>query len=496
MRIAIASIGQETCSFTPTRTTVETFEQYGLYEGDEILEAVYDVGPIGGFFAAAAEENVDFTPLPLIRGWAGASGALTDDTLAYFKQKVVDGLRAVQPIDGFFFSLHGAAAAESEPDVEGALVAAARSVLGDAVPIISSLDHHANVTTRLINLLDGLVAHRTQPHDPFNTGKLAGHLLFATLRGDVKPTMAWCNIPMLAHQEQFLTARGPMKRWFDRAREMEKQPGVLAVSPCPMQPWLDVPEGAWSTVVVTDNNPQLAQQLADELAQMVWEMRDEFWVFESIPPAEAVRRAENAPAGLVLLSDTGDSVFGGAPGDSTCLLREMLRQGIATTALLPMVDPEVVEIAINAGQDSEISVSLGGKLASAYNQPVDVTARVAAIGGGRLQADIIGQESFDAGRTVLLEIGSIKVVVSETEGVGGNHPVVYRQFGVEPAEAQMLVMKTASNFQGYADMTAEIIRVDTPGPTMSHLEQFDWQQVPRPIYPLDELNDWSPPSRG
>lgn len=495
MRIAIASIGQETCSFTPTRTTVDTFAQYGLYEGAEILETMHDVGPIGGFFAAAQEENLDLTPLPLIRGWAGAAGPLTDDTLAFFEQKVIDGLRAVQPIDGFFFSLHGAAAAETRLDVEGALLAAARSVLGDDVPIIAPLDHHANITGRMIDLLDGLVGHRTQPHDPFNTGKLAAHLLFATLRGDVNPTMAWCNIPMLTHQEQFLTARGPMKRWFARAFEMEEQPGVLSVSPFPMQPWLDVPEGGWSTVVVTDGDSTLAQKLADELAQMAWAMRDEFWIFESIPPEEAVHRAENAAEGVVLLSDTGDSVFGGAPGDSTCLLKEMLRQEIASIALVPMVDPEVVEIAVQAGQGSEISVALGGKLASAYNQPIDVTARVAAIGGGRLHADIIGLESFDAGRSVLLEMGPIHIVVSETEGVGGNHPIVYRQFGVEPAEAKMVVMKTASNFQCYADMTAEIIRVDTPGPTMSHLEQFAWQHMPRPIYPLDELAAWSPSGR-
>lgn len=496
MRIAIASIGQETCSFTPTRTTVETFAQYGLYEGSELLTTMRDVGPIGGFFAAAKEEGLevgtDFTPLPLIRGWASASGALTDETLAYFEQKVIDGLRAAGPIDGLFFSLHGAAAAESEPDVEGALVAAARSVLGDGVPIIAPLDHHANITTRMVDLLDGLVAHLTQPHVPFDTGKRAAHLLFATLRGEVRPTMAWRNIPLITHQEQFLTDRGPMKQWFDRARAMETQSGVLSVSPCPMQPWLDVPEGGWSTVVVTDNDPALAQRLADELAEMAWDMRDEFLVLESVPPEEAVRRAETNTAGPILLSDTGDSVFGGAPGDSTSLLREMLRQGITRTALLPMVDAEVVEIAIAAGVGAEISVELGGKLASEFNTPVPVTATVAAVGGGRLRADIIGMESFDAGRTVLLTVGPIHVVVSELEGVGGNHPIVYRQFGVEPADAAMIVMKTASNFQYYADITREVVRVDTPGPTMSHMGAFPWQHIPRPMYPLDALEEWTP----
>ena len=89
------------------------------------------------------------------------------------------------------------------------------------------------------------------------------------------------------------------------------------------------------------------------------------------------------------------------------------------------------------------------------------------------------------GRAVLLEVGTIKIVVSEYEGIGGNHPIVYRHFGIEPATAKLVVMKTASNFQYYADMASAIIRVDTLGPTMSHLERFPWQQIPRPIYPLD-----------
>ncbi len=145
--------------------------------------------------------------------------------------------------------------------------------------------------------MNGLVGHRTQPHLPFDTGKRAAQMLFATVRGDVKPTMGWRKIPLITHQEQFLTSKGPMKRWFDRAREMETMPGVLAASPFPMQPWLDVPEGGWTAVVTTDNDPALAQRLADELADMAWAMRDEFLVTESIPAADAVRRAEQAERG-------------------------------------------------------------------------------------------------------------------------------------------------------------------------------------------------------
>ena len=107
MRIAIAHIGQETCSFTPTRTTIETFRQFGLYTGDEILQKMRTVGPIGGFLAAAAEEGLAYTPVPIIQAWAGANGILTAETLLFLEEELVSGLERVLPIDGFFFSLHG-----------------------------------------------------------------------------------------------------------------------------------------------------------------------------------------------------------------------------------------------------------------------------------------------------------------------------------------------------------------------------------------------------
>ena len=122
----------------------------------------------------------------------------------------------------------------------------------------------ATLRCQKIALLSASVAHRTQPHDPFDTGRRAAKLLFAQVRGEIRPTMAFQRIPMMTHQEQFLTVKGPMKEWFDLAREFEKLPRVIAVSPFPMQPWMDVEEGGWTAVVVTDNDPPLARRLATE----------------------------------------------------------------------------------------------------------------------------------------------------------------------------------------------------------------------------------------
>ncbi|MEC7565689.1 MAG: M81 family metallopeptidase [Planctomycetota bacterium] len=486
MNIAIAKFGQETSSFSRTRTTLKTFQKFGLLQGDAFREEGFQAGSIGGFIHAATESGIAWKPIPIIRGWAGASGPMTDEAFHFFVQHITDALADAEVLDGVFLDLHGAGQADSYPDSEGFLLQQCRKLIGPDVPLVLALDHHANLTQAMVDACDALVAHRTQPHHPADTGYQAGKLLFDILAGRLTPNLAWRKIPMLTHQEQFLTdPPGPMREWFEMARQMETLPGVVSASTFPMQPWLDVPHGGWAVAVVTHRDPELADRCAGELAQFAWDQRKRFLKLESVPPPQAIRRAIAARRGLVVLSDTGDSVFGGAPGDSTILLKEMLQQQITQVALLTMVDPEVVVLAMDAGVGASIDVHLGGKQDNLYSSPVRVTADVVAIGGGEIKADCIGMETFNAGRAVWLRIGSIQIVVSETEGIGGNHPAVYRHFGIEPQTAKMIVLKTASNFQYFADLASEIIRVNTPGMTMSNLSEFRWQQLPRPIYPLD-----------
>ena len=490
MRIAIASFGQETSSFSPLPATLDHFREFGIHEGDDVLEKFRGTGAIGAFLAEVEEEGRDYTLLPIVRGWGGAGGTMTAEALDFFAEKLATGLKKSWPIDGLFFSIHGAAAAENADDAEGYLLQVVRDTIGSDIPIVAPMDHHANITQLKMDCMTGLVGHRTQPHDPYDTGKCAARMLLATLQREITPTMAWQKIPLVTHQEQFLTHSGPMKEWFDMARELEELPGVVSASNFPMQPWLDAYEGGWSTVVVTDNDRVLARRLAVDLANKAWSLRDAFLKRDSIPPDQAVRRAEEAPRGLVVLSDTGDSVYGGAAGDSTCILKEMLEQHITSTAFVPMVDAQVVEAAIQAGVGSQITVHVGGKMDTVSARPVEITAKVAGIGGGRLYAKVIGLESFDMGRAVLLEAGSVKLMVSEYRGIGGNHPIVYQHFGLDPSQAKMIVVKTSSNWQYFQEWISEVVRVDTPGATMSALEKLNWERIPRPIYPLDDFA-WS-----
>ena len=489
MRIVVAEIAQETDSFSSLVADRRDFEANGLFFGDEILERMRGVGPIGGFLEVVAEQVEAVDLRPIVRAWGSAGGTITAETLDFLTERLLAGLKQSLPVNAVFLSLHGAAASEKQDDVEGYVLHAVREVVGRDIPIVVALDHHANITRQMAECADLLIGHETQPHDPPATGRKAARLLFRMLRGEIRPATRWRKIPMITPQDQFLTSAGPMQEWFNLARQMERRSGALAVSPYPMQPWLDVAEGGWSVVVHTDNDAGLAETLAAEMANRAWSLREQFWISERVAPVEAVRQAVAADRGLIILSDTGDSVYGGAPGDSTCILKALLEQQISCLAFLPMIDGEALDSAMEAGVGADITVDLGGKLDRVFSQPVRVLGRVAALSRG-FTVDLHARGVCDLRRTALLEVGSLRIVLLGHRNFAVNHPVLYTHLGLDIADAKLVVVKTASNFQFFHRWRNGLIRVDSPGTTQSDLTAFSWKHLPRPTYPLDTIADW------
>lgn len=490
MRIAVIHVGQETNDFNPVPTTLRDYHAFGILEGPAIFETLRGFGQIGGHLAAVEAAGADVQSVPLLRAFAVAGGRIDAESYRFFADRIRALLSAVGPIDGLSLQLHGACAAEGIDDVEGEQLALCREMLGPDLPIVLELDHHANLTRKMVTLATAIVAHRTQPHDPYDTGVVGAELLIRLLREGIKPAMAWRKIPLLSHQEQFLTSAGPMKTWFDHARALEHDPRVLHIANFPMQPWLDVAEGGWATVVVTDGDRELADRLADEMSDLAWSMRDDFQVREALGIDEAVRQADAAPRGVVVLSDTGDTVFGGSAGDSNLLLEAMLRLGVRGRALVPLISPGAVARLVAAGEGARVTLPLGGDQAPDFFRPLEVTGTVRRVGGGTIRLDDYNhQPLIDMGRTAVFDVGNVTLLVSELRGVAGNVPGAYRALGVEPAEYKMAVLKTASNFQYFAPLTSQVLRVDTRGPGQSDIGTLPWRRIPRPIYPLDPMRD-------
>lgn len=490
MRIALIHIGQETNDFNPVPTTLRDYEAFGIVEGAAIIDTFRGVGEIGGFLDVIETSGHAITMVPIVRGWAVAGGRITQDAYRFFEQKIRLGLQAAGPIDALTLQLHGACAADGIDDVEGAQLQTCRDVLGPNVPIVLGLDHHGNVTKKMVALSTAIVGHRTQPHDPYDTGRIGAEVMLRILYGGAHPVMAWRKLPLLSHQEQFLTAQGPMKTWFDRARAMEADPRVLQASNYPMQPWLDVAEGGWSTVVVTDNDQPLAESLADELADLAWSLRAEFQKKDAVPIDDAVRMADQAASGLVVLSDTGDTVFGGSSGDSNLILESILRLGIHSPVLMPLIEPETVATLVAAGEGAKVTLAVGGHSAPKFFKPLMVTGTVGRIHRGMVPLRNYYQAEIDMGCTVVFQVGPVTMLVSEYRGVAGNLPDVYEFMGIDPRQYKMAVLKTASNFQYFAALSSQVIRVDTTGPGQSDVLSLPWERLPRPVYPLDPLADW------
>jgi microcystin degradation protein MlrC len=490
MRIALIHIGQETNDFNPVATTLRDYESFGIVEGVAILDTFRGVGEIGGFLDAIETSGHAITIVPIVRGWAVAGGRVTQDAYRFFEQKIRLGLQAAGPIDALSLQVHGACAADGIDDVEGAQLQTCRDVLGPNVPIVLGLDHHANITKKMVALSTAIVGHRTQPHDPYDTGRLGAQVMLKILYGGALPVMAWRKLPLLSHQEQFLTAQGPMKTWFDGARAAEADPRVLQASNYPMQPWLDVAEGGWSTVVVTDNDQPLAEKIADELAGLAWSLRAEFQKKDAVPIDDAVRMADQAAQGLVVLSDTGDTVFGGSSGDSNLILESILRLGVQSPVLMPLIEPETVAALVAAGQGASVTLAVGGHSAPKFFKPLTVTGTVGRIHRGMVPLRNYYQAEIDMGCTVVFQVGPVTLLVSEYRGVAGNLPDVYEFMGIDPRQYKMAVLKTASNFQYFAALSSQVIRVDTSGPGQSDVLSLPWERLPRPVYPLDPLTEW------
>jgi hypothetical protein len=340
------------------------------------------------------------------------------------------------------------------------------------VPIVLGLDHHGNVTDLMVRSVNAIVAHRTQPHDPSTPVSSERRCSSAWFARSWKPVTVWRKIPLVSHQEQFLTKQAPMKTWFDRARH-GTGPRVLQACPFPMQPWLDVDDGGWAVTVTTNGDRALADSLADELADLCWSLRDAFQVREAVSVDDAVRMGDAEPRGVVVLSDTGDTVFGGSAGDSNVILEAVLRLKPAGKVLIPLIGPKAVAQMIAAGEGATVTLPLGAEIATRFFQPIVVSGTVRRIGGGIIRATDNHQSEFDMGRSVVFEAGSAIVLASELRGMGGNLPDIYRAFGIEPGGTRWRCSR-----QPTSSTSRRSARFDTCGPSQSDVFTLPWTRTP------------------
>jgi microcystin degradation protein MlrC len=448
---------------------------------------------LAGFIAAARRREVEL--VPTIAAWAPSGGPMVPADFHRLADELLVRIARARPVDGVLLALHGAWVSQDEPGADGWVLERVRDLVGPDVPIVASLDLHANVTERMVRSANGLVGFRTYPHiDMFETGQRAAELLFGVLGSQRRLATILRKVPMIVPPENAQTDVGPLAEVLAAARRAELEPPIRSVSIFPVQPWLDVPEQGCSAVVVTDEDGAEARRAADALAGLLWERRRAFRV-PLVSPEEAVRRALATDVGPILLVDSADGTSSGSPGDSTAILRALLDTSSDTPALVSLVDPEAARrVAESDGR--AVRLAIGGRLDPGRHQPVEVEGRARRVANPvvTFSGGIGDGLTAGLGAAAVLEVGAIKILLMENP-VPCYDPALYRAAGLEPREARLVVVKSPNNFRwAYRDVARDWIYVDAPGASSPRLEGLRFTRVPRPLYPLDDW-DWRPEDR-
>ncbi|MGH2425186.1 MAG: M81 family metallopeptidase, partial [bacterium] len=399
---------------------------------------------------------------------------------------LVQAVRAAAPLDGVLLALHGAMAADGTPDGDGEIAARIREVVGPEVPIAVELDLHANISKRLVDIVNILTGYDTYPHiDIYDRAVEAGTLLARTLRKDIRPALARAAVPLLLVPQMQQTSRPPLADLMEEAHRLEANVGMLAITVAGGFCYADVPHAGVCVVAMSDGNRAQAEDAARRIARQAWAQREAFAV-HNVSPAEGVAKAVRADRGLVVVVDVGDNIGGGGPGDGTILFQQLMAVD-AQGAVVAIADAQAVAAAVEAGVGGTMRTTVGGKVDDRHGAPVTVSGIVRAITDGRYvnRGSYMTGAVVEMGRSAVVQVGGIELLLTERKSSPFDLEQL-RSVGIEPTQRQIIVVKAAIAWRAaYEPIATEIIEVDTPGVTSTDLSTFTFTRLRRPIYPLD-----------
>jgi len=503
-RIALLGFMLEANGFAPVAEEAE-FRQKLWLEGPALLEDARagqsrDPGGIKGF-VEVLDAAGPWRPVPLAITSAGASGPAEQGFFDRYLARLAEGLRAAMPLDGVYVEAHGAASATGDPDPEGTLYAMIRGIVGPDVPIVSTLDLHANVSAAMVRHTDLLIAFLTNPHvDMRERGQEAGRAMLELL-GGVKTAKAFIKLPILPPSVALLSDRGPYGAAIARGQELCRG-SILNVSVLANFSLGDSPKNGMSVIVTARGDQAAADAVARELAELLWSRRQEL-VARLLPIEEAARRLKAAcddPAlPALLFADVADNPGGGARGNTTDVLRAFLKAGVTGTAFAIHYDPELAVEAHARGQGARFRAVLNRSETYPESRRLEAEAEVMALSDGHIigRRGTIAGRPFALGPTAWLRLeGRIDVVFVSIRHQC-HDPAMLEHLGIDLRRLRGLVVKSRGHFRaGFDDLFADsqILEVDGPGLVTPMLTRVPFRHVPRPIWPLDPGMAWSLPA--
>ena len=493
MRILIARVSHETNTFSPVPTPVARFCPDGktLLTGQAAIDFFRGTTSCVGRYIAIAEELGAGIVLPVAAG-APPSGKVEDAAFNLFCGLIVDALKA-ESFDAIMLDLHGAMVTETFEDGEGELLRRVREVAPDT-KLSLSLDMHANMYEGIASRADVIAGYRTYPHvDHLPTADRAGGALVRILRGEVKPVTAWGNVPMLPHIMAQGTYRSPNKDLQDMAAAMERDGEALLASVFTGFPHADISQAGLSAVVVTDNDKPAAERLVKRLLDAAWAARKDF-LFETEALEISVARAKELDGPVVMLDHCDNSSSGGTM-DTTTVLAEIMRQGLEDVVFFAIYDPRAIQTAMAAGVGAMVDMNIGGKLEMpaipGVNAPLRVRGRVKTLSAGYFVSDSPMRRgvAVDMGPMAVIDTGKVEIVLigrhAEPSDLG-----LFKVLGIDPSRKRYVAIKSRVHWRAdLGPLAKNVVECDGLGVCTSDYSILKFENVRRPIYPLDLLNE-------
>lgn len=483
MRVFVAGVQHECSSFSPIPTSLRSFAkvQWGVSPRRATMGLGY-----GESCEAATGLGFDLVAGPFSS--AQPSLPAPEHVWLQIRDEIVDALRQAGDVDIVWLCLHGAQMSDRQDDCEGDLLRRVREVVGDQIAVGCLLDLHANVSSRMLDAADLVVTCREYPHIDYGERAIEMLPVLAQIRsGAVRPTTA--AVRFMA-PGAYPTPEEPMRSFNQRFTDAQARPGVLLVSVNHGFEGSDQPDLSASVIVTTDGDVESAAAVASEIAG---DFRSVIvgtsWHGPGV--TESVDRALAFDGRPVVLADRADNAGGGAAGDSTFVLAELVRRGARDVAAALLWDPVAVDLCHDAGVGALLPLRIGGKCGPMSGDPLDVAAEVIAIRRDSSQALFgKGEPNFPLGRTAAIRIGGeggIEVVMAQVRTqVFSRH--VFTDHGIDPLTRHVVVVKSTQHFMNdFGPIAATVIRCDGPGTLTTDLASLPYTRVRRPMLGLDPV---------
>lgn len=498
--IAVGGMQHETNTFAPSKADFRVFELGGawppLQSGAPLFATLAGANiPISGAIEALRAANNRLVPL----AWAAASPSahVTDDAFERIVGTLIAQLRAAGPVDGVYLDLHGAMVTESLDDGEGEILRRVREVVGPRVPVVASLDLHANVTDAMVEHADALSAYRTYPHvDMASAGARAAALLMRLVSSGERPAKSFQRFDYLTGLPAQCTLIEPAKGLYELLEGIEGE-SATALSFTPGFPMADFAQCSMSALAY--GAPAAAASALQRFAAAVADAEPQF-VMDLLTPGEAVRRAILAGvAGKpVVLADVQDNPGAGGNGDTTGLLAELLAQRATDAVLGLLIDAESARRAHEAGIGATLEFALGETSGLPGHSPLRGTFTVERLGDGKFECTGPMFKGFRMalGPMALLRCQGVRVILASRK-VQAADQEMFRCLGVEPVTQRIVALKSAVHFRAdFEPIAGKVLVVRSPGPALADPADFAWRRL-RPGIRLGPLGPaFVPPTIG